>query len=404
MFPVMRAHSCITLRVVLSLVVLMLLASCGKTYDEVKKQRVKDVNNSDAITIAIIWDKYGADSLFFEGITQAADEVNGRGGVFGRKVKLKFFYAKNDADELMLAKKVAHDTSFAAVIGHRSSTNAIPATVTYEYCGLLYVSPSASNKNLTDHKFEYTFRCIPSDKQASKRIAALMMSHGHRKIAMIDDRTIYGKGIADDVMGSLADLNLEPVVRRYYTAGMTDFKPLCAELRHHDFDAIFLGGMLPRAASLIREARQMGIFQPVYGGDALDSPELEKIAGNAARGTVAVTYFDPGRDSPVTRAFVSNFIKRYRKFPDTNAALFYDSLMLITEAMKLSNSAEPLVVASHMRFLTNYQGATGNFSFNLQGDPVHKEIYFKYLSQTGFTYLDAPAEGWKGYGVIIDRW
>jgi len=382
------------------LAVAMLLVSCSREYVDVRKKRVEEINKADSINIAIIWDKRTAkDFLLVEGSTMAADEINSQSGVLGRPVKLKFFYSENDTDELRLAKQIAKDTSLAAVIGHRSSTNAILASVTYEYCGLLYVSPSASNINLTNHNFEYTFRSIPSDHQASKGIAKLMMSQGHIKIAVIDDRTLYGKGVADDVTESLSDLGLNMVVRRFYTLGTTDYKPLCAELLRHDFDAIFLGAILPQAAYFISEARQMGLYQQVYGGHAMDSMALERIGGKAALGTVVATYYNPDRDSPVTKKFISNFEKRYRKPPDTRAALFYDSMNLIIEAMKLSKTAEPAVVASHLRYLTDFQGVTGNFSFNIQGDPVGKESYFKYLGHNGFAPLAAPVESHKDKSV-----
>jgi ABC-type branched-subunit amino acid transport system substrate-binding protein len=376
------------LRIVLSLVVLLLLVSCGKKYDEVKQQRIKDVNRSDTIKIAVIWDKQVKDFLLVEGVKQAADEINAQGGLFGRKFKIKVYYSKNDAHEQILAKKVAKDPSIAAVIGHRSSTNAIPASISYEYDGLLFVAPSSSNINLTSHGFDHVFRTISSDRYVSEEIAVFMRMQGHKNIAIVDDRSVYGKGLADGVMESFADIGLNTVVRRHYTPGKTDFKPLCAELARYDFDAIFIGGTLPYAANFIRVARQMGIMQRVYGGTALDSGDLEKIAGDAAIGTVVPTSFNPDLNNPLTREFVSNFKKRYKVLPDTRAALGYDSLYIIYEAMKRSKSAEPSLVASHMRFIKNWQGVTGSYSFNLEGDLVDKESYFKYFNHGRFVYFD----------------
>jgi ABC-type branched-subunit amino acid transport system substrate-binding protein len=376
------------LRIVLSLVVLLLLVSCGKKYDEVKQQRIKDVNRSDTIKIAVIWDKQVKDFLLVEGVKQAADEINAQGGLFGRKFKIKVYYSKNDAHEQILAKKVAKDPSIAAVIGHRSSTNAIPASISYEYDGLLFVAPSSSNINLTSHGFDHVFRTISSDRYVSEEIAVFMRMQGHKNIAIVDDRSVYGKGLADGVMESFADIGLNTVVRRHYTPGKTDFKPLCAELARYDFDAIFIGGTLPYAANFIRVARQMGIMQRVYGGTALDSGDLEKIAGDAAIGTVVPTSFNPDLNNPLTREFVSNFKKRYKVLPDTRAALGYDSLYIIYEAMKRSKSAEPSLVASHMRFIKNWQGVTGSYSFNLEGDLVDKESSFKYFNHGRFVYFD----------------
>jgi branched-chain amino acid transport system substrate-binding protein len=393
MYTTKRVHSFIakiTQRVVMSLFVLLMLVSCGNKYDEVKSERATTVNKSDTINIAVIWDKAVKDFLLVEGITQAVDEINEKGGLFGRKIKIKVFYSEDDEDEQKLAKKVAKDTSFAAVIGHRSSTNAVPASITYEYYGLLFVAPSSSNYSLTNHGFEYTFRTIPSDSHVSREIAGFMKSQGHKQIAIIDDSSVYGRGIADGVMESLADMELTTAIRRHYSPGKTDFKPLCAELARHEFDALFIGGILPQAADFIREARQMGINQRVYGGGAIDSRALERIAGNAANGTVVPTFFNADLENPITLEFVKNFRKRYRKPPDTRAAAGYDSMKILVEAMKRSKSADPSVVASNMRFIKNWQGVMGNYTYNLKGDMEGSRIYFKYLNQTRFIYFDAP--------------
>jgi branched-chain amino acid transport system substrate-binding protein len=383
----------ITQRVAISLFALfalLMLVSCGKSYDEVKAARAKAVNKSDTINIAVIWDKEVKEFMLLEGIMQAVDEINEKGGVFGRKITIKVFYSKDDADEQNLARKVARDTSFAAVIGHRNSTNAIPASVSYEYYGLLFVAPSTSNYNLTNHGFGYTFRTIKSDGDVGHEIAVFMKSQGQKKIAIIDDRSVYGKELADGVMEALADEGLITAVRRHYSPGKTDFKPLCADIVRHEFDAMFIGGLLPHAADFIREARQMGMRQRVYGGNAIDSRALERIAGSASNGTVVTTSFNVDLDNPVTKGFVQAFRKRYGKPPDTRAALGYDSLKILAEAMKRSKSANPSVVASNMRFIKNWQGVTGSYTYNHKGDLVGKKSYFKYLNQTRFIYFDAP--------------
>ena len=378
--------------VVLSFLVFLALIYFDKSYDDVKALRSKAVNKADTINVAVIWDKTVKDFFLVEGVTLAADEINEKKGLFGRKIKIKVFYSKNDADDLRLAKEVAKDTSFAAVIGHRSSTNAIPASVVYEYYGLLFLSPSASSSNLTNHGFGYTFSTIPSDSYVSRDIAVFMKSQGHKKIAVIDDRSLSGKEIADGVMESLADMGLPTTVRRHYAPGQSDFKPLCAELTKHEFDALFIGGHLPSAADFIREAREMGITQRVYGNNAIDSRSLERIAGNAANGTIVPTSFNLDLDNPVTLEFVKNFKKQYRKPPDTRAAHGYDSMKILFTAMKKSKSADPAVVASNMRFIKNWPGVTGNYTFNLSGEMEDTKSYFKYLNQTRFVYFDAPKE------------
>lgn len=373
------------------------LAACEKPYEGRKKERATRVERLNTLNVAVVWDKNVSDFLLVEGVMLAAEEINSAGGVLGKPVRIKVHYSAVAEPESALAKKIANDTSIAAVIGHRSSEDAIPASITYEYSGLLFISPSSSNANLTNHGFQFTFRTIASDRYVSRDIAAFIKRQGHRKVAVIDDRGVYGKGLANGVMEALADIGVETSTRRHYLPGRTDFKDLAAELARSDFDAIFLGGTLPYAAEFIREARKMGVQMRVYGGAALDSWVLQKIAGEAALGTVVPTSFNPHRNHPLTREFVRKFESHYQRRPDTRAALGYDSLHLLAEAMERSKSTDPAVVASHMRFLADWQGVTGSYTYNRVGDVVGKESYFKYLTESGFVFFDdqpaADAEG-----------
>ena len=375
-----------------ALLLLLPLLACGDHYAEVKSKRSIDVKDSETVNIAVIWDTKVKDFLMVEGVSLATEELNQRGGLFGRNIKLKVYYAKDDADEQLLARKIARDTTVSAVIGHRSTSNAVLASVTYEYYGMLYLSPSSSGNNLTNHGFEYVFRTIPSDKQVSREIAEFMQTQGQKKIAILDDRSAYGKEIADGVMESLADYGLDVVVRRHYSPEKSDYKLLCAELMRYEYDAMFIGGGLPQAAEFIREARQMGNTRRVYGGAAMDSRALERIAGDSATGTVVPTTFNIDSETEITKEFVANFKNRFHTPPDTRAALGYDSMKLIYEAMKRSKSTDPAVVASNLRFIRDFPGVTGNFSFDLRGNLIGRKSYFKYLNKTRFVYFDAPVK------------
>lgn len=386
----LHTNFCIYLLLILCTV---FISSCGNGYEAVKAKRSAKINAADDITIAVIWDKKVSDFMLVEGVQQAAAEMNERGGLFGKHINIDVYYSDDDAHEQRLATKIAKDPNISAVIGHRLSGNAIPASITYEYYGLLFVSPSASNNNLTNHGFTYTFRTIPSDKFVSDKVAKFMQTRGHKKVAIVDDGTVYGKGISDGVMESLSDAGLVTAVRRHYAQSTTDFKPLCSELIRFDFDAIFLGGSLPLAAEFMKEARQMGMKQNIFGGDSIDSRTLEKIAGGASNNTIVPTPFNLDDDNEITRKFVTDFKKLYKKPPDTRAALGYDSFNLVLAAMKKSKSSDPVVVASNMRFFKNWQGVAGTYSFNMHGDLENKEVYFKFLNQTRFVYFDTnPAD------------
>lgn len=161
------------------------------------------------------------------------------------------------------------------------------------------------------------------------------------------------------------------------------------------FDAVFLGGLLPYGANLIKQARDMGIDVPFIGSADLDSPDLFSVAGDAAEGVIVPTVFNPERPARETREFVNGFQSRFGIAPDVWAAQGYDAVKLLCHAMEESNSTVPLVVASALKIIENWKGVTGIYSFNKNGDISGKAIYFKEHRKGKFEYLDYEVESEK---------
>lgn len=363
----------------------LLLGGCSANHDDVKDKRAKLLKNTDTISIAVVWDRTIKEFMFVEGARMAAEELNARGGIDGKKLKLKIYYAKDDAEEINLARKIAKDPTLSAVIGHRQSVNALAAGAIYDYNGLLYLTPSQLNNIL---RYYFTFRLMPSDDETAAQLAQYMKIRGHRKVAIIDDRSPHGKNFGNGIAEALGDVGIEVSIHRFYLPGKMNYKALCVELNNYDLDAIVISGSLPEAADFISDARQMGLRQQLYGSMSLESDALARLAPGASQGMVVPTSLGPEQGNTLATAFFTEFRSRYKSEPDTRAAIGYDAVRLIADVVRQCRSSDPQVLASNLEFFRNWPGVTGSYTYKLNGDLVDKLIYFKLFNGAHFEFIN----------------
>ncbi len=375
------------------LIAVFFFSSCNFYANTTEERARRAARGRGDIVIGIVWEEPSDASLFDEGVRMAVDELNER-GVLGKKIRPICYYGSDGIAAEGWSKdkvrKFARNYDIVAVVGHASSQFAIQASVTYEYNGIVFISPAASSPNLTNHGFRHVFRNIPSDVINGIRLAEVARVMGFKRMLVIDDRSEYGRELADVFQEHAISFGLEVVSRRSYYPWHTsvDFKPLIANIKGFKFDAIFLGGSTPLAAYLIKEARTMGVTAPFIGGDGLDSNLLWEIAGEAAEGTIVSTVFNSTLADPLLQQFNKNFYTRFKTYPDTWAAQGYDALMLLAFAFEKSRSTVPLVVSSTLHFIENWHGVAGSYSFTQDGSIVGRPIYFKVLHHGKFEYLN----------------
>lgn len=374
--------------ILLFAVVILYVVSSTSYKDSVRKRAERAERAKGDIVIGVVWPTSVYDDLFDEGVTMAVDELNGGGGVLGRKIKTVIYDDESSVGKgKKIAKKFADNPDVVAVVGHADSDVAIPASVTYEYNGIVFISPGATSPVLTHHDFQYIFRSIPSDVEAGNQLANLAYRKGFKKVAVLYVRNSYGKGLADNFFVKAVELGIDVPTTRSYYAWQKDFKPLIAEVKKTEFDAIFLAGAVPLAAKVMKQAREMGVTAPFFGGDGLDAPELWKVAGKTAEGTIVSTVFDPNQPAAITQQFNRKFYSRFKTYPDTWAAQGYDAVKLLAFAFERSRSTVPIVVSSTLRYIEKWQGVAGSYSFNINGDIIEKPIFFKVLRNGKFEYL-----------------
>jgi branched-chain amino acid transport system substrate-binding protein len=348
--------------------------------DDPVQQRARHIHGmKKEIVIGFAAPRRQADLPLFRGVELAVREINASGGVIGRKIQLK-----NEDDEDSVAKAIdvaslfGADRNISAVIGHASSDISVPASVIYEYFGIVMVSPSSSAPVLTKRGLKHVFRIIPSDEETGNCMADFCMKQGYGKIMIYHVDNNYGTGLANSFQTSAARLGIQVLDRRRYPDGSRDTTTFISDLKYwksiFSFDAIFLAGALPEAGLIIREARKLDLNMPIIGGDGFCDDLLATIIGDSTKDIFASSIFDAESATPVSTSFVEKFTKEYKQAPTDEAAEGHDAVMVLAEAIRTANSAVPAKIAEALHSIRNHPGVTGPNTFDEKGDVRGKPI------------------------------
>jgi branched-chain amino acid transport system substrate-binding protein len=326
----------------------------------------------------------------WEGIQIAVQEVNQKGGVLGRKIRVirgddEASVTKGQA----IAQQFAETEDMVAVIGHYNSYVTVPTSIIYEYYGLLMLTPMSTSPKLTQQGFKLIFRNIPDDNAFGRELADFCANRGYKSMVIYHANDDYGIGLAN-AFEMQSEKNGIAILDRLDHDSLTSPRMFRKDLMYWKdnfyFDAIFLAGVNPQVALFIREARKLGITVPVVGGDGLDSPELIQIAGENADNTFVGSVFNPERPDKKTVEFVEAFSNKFKATPDTAAAQGYDAVHVIAHAINKARSTVPHKIADALHATKNWEGVTGIHTFNEKGDVVDKKISIKVVRDGRFQY------------------
>ncbi len=377
-----------------ALLTIMAVSSCDGSYRKLaEKRRFKSENARGDIVIGVVTSKGNA-GMFLEGIDLALGEINAGKGLLERKIRL---IIRDDEGRVskaqQVARELANNTDVTAVIGHLQSEIALAVGMIYESAGMLFISPGATDPRLTRLKNgKFIFRNIPSDDVILRRMVDHCQDKGIKRCVVIYDRRENTMRQAK-IFGELAkskpkSKGMEIVATRSYFRWQDDYQLMASKLiSNYQFDGVFLAGQLPSAGHVIQQMRELGCEVPFFSMPSLDSPKLGGIIGREAEGTTVPTVFYPKRLSRVTREFVNRFETTYDLPPDAMAAQGFDALKVLAHAIQKKGGAVPIVLASVLRFLEDWQGVTGKYAFTLNGDVRGNTIYFKEFRNGRFEYL-----------------
>jgi branched-chain amino acid transport system substrate-binding protein len=308
------------------------------------------------------------------GVRLAIDELNTQALVIGGK-KIKFeLAAEDDAGDPRQATAVAQklcDSKVAGVVGHLQSGTTIPASSVYNKCGVPHITASATNPDVTKHGYNTTYRLIANDNALGAALANF--SHDTLKIktvAIIDDRTAYGQGLAGVFKATALKKGVKIVSEEFTTDKATDFMAVLTAIKSKKPDAIFYGGLDAQAGPMLRQMEQLGMMDVKYfGGDALCTEKLAELSVKA--GTLKNVTCATGGSSVVKMQGGNDWKKKYdTRFPgqfQIYSPYAYDAAFVLVDAMKRANSVEPKV---YVPFIgkTQLKGITSNISFTAKGE------------------------------------
>ena len=308
------------------------------------------------------------------GARLAIEELNAKGLTIGGK-KAKFeLVAEDDAADPKQGTAAAQklvDAKVNGVIGHLNSGTTIPASRLYSEAGIPQISPSATNPTYTKQGYKTAFRVVANDGQLGGTLGKYAVSTLKAKtVAIIHDKTAYGEGVADEFRKSAVKSGAKVVAREFTTNTATDFQAILTSIKGKKPDVVFYGGMDAQAGPLLRQMKQLGINAKVMGGDGICTAELVKLAGDAV-GENQVVCAEAGgvtaSGQKVMDDFRANYKKRFNVDVNLYAPYVYDAVMVMADAMKKANSAEP---AKYLPVLakTSYNGVTGKIVFDAHGD------------------------------------
>ncbi|MBC7484157.1 MAG: branched-chain amino acid ABC transporter substrate-binding protein, partial [Rhizobacter sp.] len=309
------------------------------------------------------------------GARMAIDELNAKGTTIGGK-KVKFeMLAEDDAGDpkqgTAVAQKLA-DSKVNGVVGHLNSGTSIPASKIYSDAGIPQISPSATNPKFTRQGFKTTFRVVADDVHLGGTLGRYAVKEMKGKsIAVIDDRTAYGQGVAEEFTKAVKAAGGSIAETQFTTDKATDFSAILTQIKAKKPDVIFFGGMDAVAGPMIRQMKQLGINAKFMGGDGICSGELPKLAGGAmADGQVVCA--EAGGVEGMQKAGMDEFYKKYKaKFGidvQVYAPYVYDSVNVMVAAMVKAGSADPKVYLPVLAKTEGFKGVTGTISFDEKGD------------------------------------
>jgi len=254
------------------------------------------------------------------------------------------------------------------VVGHLNSGTTIPASKIYSDAGIPQISPSATNPDYTKQGYKTTFRVIANDVQQGKALGEFAVDGlKAKKVAIIDDRTAYGQGLADEFEKAVKAKGSSVVKREFTTNTATDFNAILTSIKSSQPDVIFYGGMDAQAGPLAKQMQRLGIKAKLMGGDGWQTPEFVKLAGEASEGQYASSCGVPRDKMPGFAAFNDKFKAKFNTEVQIYAPYEYDAVRVLVDAMKRAGSTDPKTYLAEVG-KTNYTGVTGQIAFDDKGD------------------------------------
>ncbi|MDF3069949.1 MAG: Branched-chain amino acid transporter, amino acid-binding protein [Polyangiaceae bacterium] len=309
----------------------------------------------------------------------AAEQINEAGGVLGRKLKVVTLDTRGDgADAANAVTRLIDVEKSTAILGEVASSLSLQGGPIAQRRKIPMVSPSSTNPKVTQIG-DYVFRVCYIDPFQGK-----VMAHFARntlkldKVAILKDvKNDYSKGLAEAFQKAFLALGGTIAVEQSYSAGDTDFSAQVTAIKGSAAQAIWVPGYYSEVASIARTAQRLGLKVPLLGGDGWDAPELFGIAGDSLNGSYFSNHFAPDQASPKAQKFVADFTAKYGQPPTGLGALGYDGVLVIADALKRANSAEPAKLRDALAATKGLEAVTGTLTMDKERNPEKSVVVLK---------------------------
>jgi branched-chain amino acid transport system substrate-binding protein len=346
------------------------------------------VAKADSINVATAGPMTGEYAAFGEqmkrGAEKAVQDINAKGGVMGKSLALHIGDDQCDPKQAVAVANVFVSKGVVFVAGHFCSGSSIPASSVYHDEGILQMTPASTNPKFTDDPAKAgwgtVFRTCGRDDQQGSYAGAWIADHYKGKnVAIIDDKSTYGKGLADLTRAALNKAGMKEVLNEEITAGEKDYSALVSKLKAANVDVIYFGGYHPEAALIVKQSREQGLNAQLLSGDSLNTQEFATLAGDAANG-VMFTNAAEARNLPSAKDVVAAF-KKDGFDPEGYTLSTYAAIQIYAQAVTKAGTTDAQKVAATLRSQC-WESVIGKICFDDKGD-LTSATYVWYVFKDG---------------------
>jgi branched-chain amino acid transport system substrate-binding protein len=329
---------------------------------------------------------------FKEGVEQAVADINAGGGILGRELTLAIGDDRGDPkDGMAVANRFVGD-GVKFVIGHFNSGVTIPASDVYQEHGILEITPSATNPQVTDRGLWNVFRtCGRDDQQGEVAGAYILQQFKGQNVAIVHDKTTYGQGLADETRATINRGGMKEVLYEGVNRGDKDFSALVSKIKSSGVALVYWGGLFDTAGMILRQMRDQGVRARMMGGDGLSDDEFAAVAGPGAEGTLMTYSADPRR-RPQAQAVLNRFRAR-NVHPQVYTLYSYAAVEILKQAAEAAKSLDPRKMAEQMKSGMAFKTAIGDLSYDRRGDITRVDyVVYVWKKDAGgkLTYAEMP--------------
>ncbi len=356
-------------KLLMGLASVFVLAACGNGATTEESDTIKLGGNFELSGGA---GAYG--TLMDEAIKMAVAEQNAADGLLGKEIEYVSYDNKSEPSEsTSVATRLATEDGVVAILGPATTGAANAQSPAVTRAKVPAILPAATGDAVTmdgDSVLEYVFRVCFQDSFQGSALAEFAQTdlQATKAVILVDNSTDYAIGLADAFKETFEG---EIVAEENFTAGDTDFKAILTNISKLDYDVIFLPGYYEEGGLIIKQAREMGIAQPILGPDGFANSTLVELAGaDNVDNVFYASHFTPNSEEPKVQEFLAAFEAEYGKPADSFAALAYDAAQLVFDAIQSADSTDPQAITDALAATEDFEGVTGTFSFDEKHNPV----------------------------------